>query len=62
QGSIELLNIQLREITDELETCRYNNSQLQRELKSLNERHSRAIQKSADDLKSKEDEPSVAKI
>nr|CAD2138205.1 unnamed protein product [Meloidogyne enterolobii] len=56
QGSIELLNIQLREITDELETCRYNNSQLQRELKSLNERHSRAIQKSADDLKSKEDE------
>uniref|UniRef100_A0A915ML88 Uncharacterized protein n=1 Tax=Meloidogyne javanica TaxID=6303 RepID=A0A915ML88_MELJA len=56
QGSIELLNIQLREITDELETCRYNNSQLQRELKSLNERHSRAFQKSANDLKSKEDE------
>uniref|UniRef100_A0A914NR85 Uncharacterized protein n=1 Tax=Meloidogyne incognita TaxID=6306 RepID=A0A914NR85_MELIC len=56
QGSIELLNIQLREITDELETCRYNNSQLQRELKSLNERHSRAFQKSSNDLKSKEDE------
>ncbi|CAK5027978.1 unnamed protein product [Meloidogyne enterolobii] len=56
QGSLELLNIQLREITDELETCRYNNSQLQRELKSLNERHSRAFQKSANDLKSKEDE------
>uniref|UniRef100_A0A1I8BG41 HOOK N-terminal domain-containing protein n=1 Tax=Meloidogyne hapla TaxID=6305 RepID=A0A1I8BG41_MELHA len=56
QGSIELLNIQLREITDELETSRYNNSQLQRELKSLNERHSRAFQKSANDLKSKEDE------
>ena len=46
----------MREITDELETSRYNNSQLQRELKALNERHSRAFQKSANDLKSKEDE------
>ncbi|KAL7074212.1 hypothetical protein ACQ4LE_006485, partial [Meloidogyne hapla] len=56
KGSFELLNIQLREITDELETLRYNNSQLQKELKSLNDKHSRAFQKSSNDLKSKEDE------
>nr|CAD2208927.1 unnamed protein product [Meloidogyne enterolobii] len=56
QGSIELLNIQLREITDEMETLRYTNSELLKELKSLNERHSRAVQKSAKDLKSKEEE------
>ncbi|KAF7639397.1 hypothetical protein Mgra_00001067 [Meloidogyne graminicola] len=56
QGTIDLLTVQLREVTDELETSHYNNSQLQRELKSLNERNSRALQKSANDLKSKEDE------
>nr|CAD2131104.1 unnamed protein product [Meloidogyne enterolobii] len=56
QGSIELLNIQLREITDEMETLRYTNSELQKELKSLKETHSRALQKSAQDLKLKEEE------
>ncbi|CAK5082549.1 unnamed protein product [Meloidogyne enterolobii] len=56
QGSIELLNIQLREITDEMETLRYTNLELQKELKSLKETHSRALQKSAQDLKLKEEE------
>uniref|UniRef100_A0A914LAC0 HOOK N-terminal domain-containing protein n=1 Tax=Meloidogyne incognita TaxID=6306 RepID=A0A914LAC0_MELIC len=56
QGSIELLNIQLREITDEMETLRYTNSELQKELKSLKETHSRALQKSSQDLKLKEEE------
>ena len=50
------MQAQLKETADEAETIRYQNSQLQRDLKSANDRVTRAAQKSAADLKGKEEE------
>jgi hypothetical protein len=50
------LQIQLKETADEAETIRYQNSQLQREIKSANEKLSRETQKSAAEMKSRDEE------
>jgi poly-D-alanine transfer protein DltD len=50
------LNIRVKDATDDAETTRYQNSQLQRELKSAREQTSREMQKFSAEVKVKDDE------